>query len=153
MEIANSNTYYTPVELRHVEWEAKPATATEKARKAGSGWCFTTPGSGSQSITVFGVKQSFSGNAKIEKGGIQLTKSARNQFTEWLSPAPSPEEVKHMRAKGADDCFAKLTGKLDNPTVEIIDRSTFEKVVNPQMLYGEDVALSLTKATHQAQQL
>ena len=153
MEIANSNTYYTPVELRFVEWDAKPATATEKARKAGSGWCFTTPGSGSQSITVFGVKQSFSGNAKIEKGGIQLTKSARNQFTEWLSPAPSPQEIEYMKEQGADDCFAELTGKLDNPTVEIIDRPTFEKVVNPQMLYAEDNHLANTVATQQAQQI
>ena len=153
MTDSNSKTYYTPVELRFQEWEAAPATQDKPARKAGSSWLFATPGSGGQPITVFGVKQSFSGNAKIEKNGLQVTKSGRNTFAEWISPAPSPEEIKQMMAQGANDCFAKLTGKLDNPTVEIIDRATFEKVVNPQMLYPEDSVDTSTQATQQAQQL
>ena len=153
MEISNSNTYYTPVELRFQEWSALPATDTRPARKAGSSWLFTTPGGSEQPVTVFGVKQSFSGNAKIEKGGLQVTKSSRNRFSHWLSPTPSAEEVEQMMLQGANDCYAKLTGKLDNPTVEIITKEQFAQVVNPQMLYPEDSVDTSTQSVQQAQQL
>ena len=132
----SSTTYYCNVSLRLIKWDAREETQDRAARSAGESYAFAS--SGSTPINVFGVT-SLEGSTSIRMNGVTVTDKRGNDFIHWLAEKPSDEEYEQLMLEGAGNCYAKITGDLQKPNVEIITAQEFSKVDNPTLLFAENL--------------